>query len=122
MDAVRISDNLPVILKRASTKSPKHRFETDCTVGMVKKTLRSNPSNHATDIYDIIHLPGEQEYEIMVLPLLRNWDSPCFETIGEAVDFFRQIFEVRHMFGFSTLCSRLYQGMAFLHQRNLAHR
>lgn len=31
---------------------------------------------------------------ILVMPLLRRYDSPPFNTVGEAVDFFRQIFEV----------------------------
>ncbi|KAJ7238560.1 kinase-like domain-containing protein [Mycena haematopus] len=40
------------------------------------------------------------------MPLLRQWDKPRFDTIGEVIEFFKQIFE----------------GVQFMHKHNIAHR
>jgi serine/threonine protein kinase len=40
------------------------------------------------------------------MPLLRKYDSPRFDSIGEAVEFFRQMFE----------------GLQFMHHHHVAHR
>jgi hypothetical protein len=45
-------------------------------------------------IYEVLKVPGEDDKVILVMPLLRDWDSPPFETVGEGVDFFQQLFEV----------------------------
>ncbi|KAJ6538806.1 hypothetical protein DFH09DRAFT_1397385 [Mycena vulgaris] len=37
--------------------------------------------------------PGFDNFHILVMPLLRTFGDPRFETIGEGVDFFGQIFE-----------------------------
>ncbi|KAL4242379.1 hypothetical protein ABKN59_011982 [Abortiporus biennis] len=42
----------------------------------------------------------------MVFPLLRDYNNPRFDTIGEALEFLRQIFE----------------GLYFMHQCHVAHR
>jgi hypothetical protein len=93
MDAVRICDNLPVMLKRSRYST--NGFEIDCTIGTRRAVAGAEPRNHATHIYDILDVPNDEDATILVLPLLRQWDEPGFETIGEAVDFFGQIFEVR---------------------------
>jgi hypothetical protein len=40
-------------------------------------------------------VPDEEDKILLVLPLLREWDEPNFETVGEGVEFFRQILEER---------------------------
>jgi hypothetical protein len=45
-------------------------------------------------IYEFLKVPGDDDKVILVMPLLRGWDRPEFETVGEGVDFFRQLFEV----------------------------
>ncbi|KAJ7467093.1 hypothetical protein FB451DRAFT_1369520 [Mycena latifolia] len=55
---------------------------------------------------EVIKVPGDNKYHILVMPLLRPWSSPRFDTFGEAVDFFGQILE----------------GVKFLHNHNIAHR
>jgi hypothetical protein len=45
-------------------------------------------------IYEVLKVPGEDDKVILVMPLLRGWDEPAFETVGEGIDFFQQLFEV----------------------------
>jgi hypothetical protein len=92
MDAVRIADNLPVILKRSRLSL--NAYELDSTVGLLQWSAASDPDNHCMRIHGVVPVPNDPESIILVLPRLRAWDDPGFETIGEAVDFFRQIFEV----------------------------
>jgi len=57
--------------------------------------LRSNPSNYCVPILDILEVPNNPNATIIVMPLL--WDDEFhvpYDTIGEAVEHFRQIFEV----------------------------
>lgn len=45
-------------------------------------------------LFDVLDLP-EESTMFLVSPFLTEWDQPSFVTIGEAVEFFRQLFEVR---------------------------
>lgn len=45
-------------------------------------------------VYEILRIPDDQENVLLVMPLLREFDDPRFDTFGEAVECFRQIFEV----------------------------
>jgi hypothetical protein len=45
-------------------------------------------------IYDVLEPPGEADLNLIVMPLLRPFENPPFETVGEAVDFFGQVFQV----------------------------
>ena len=49
---------------------------------------------HVPTCQGIIPIPGDQNNVLFLMPLLRRFDDPPFETVGEAVEFFRQIFEV----------------------------
>ena len=50
--------------------------------------------NHTVPLLDVVNLPNSGE-SMFVMPLLRRFDDPPFVTVGEAVEFFRQLFEVR---------------------------
>lgn len=39
--------------------------------------------------------PQDPDIQIIVMPFLRPYNDPKFGTVGEAVEFFRQAFEVR---------------------------
>lgn len=54
----------------------------------------SHPKNHCVPINDILSIPGDETSKIIVMPLLRLFDSPPFETVGEAIEAFRQLIEV----------------------------
>jgi hypothetical protein len=58
------------------------------------EAMATNPKNHCVPILDVLLLPGVQDQVFLVMPLLYENELPPFETIGEVIDFFRQIFEV----------------------------
>lgn len=92
MDATRISDGECVMLKRVSVI--KHPDEVEITRYFSSEPLASHPRNHCIPLYDVLEPPDDPELVIIVLPYLRHYDSPRFKTVGETVEFFRQIFEV----------------------------
>ena len=53
-----------------------------------------DPRNHCVRSIEILKHPTESAMRILVLPLLRKFDDPPFETIGEVVDFVGQVLEV----------------------------
>lgn len=93
MDAVRTSDGELVALK--STHRKTHPFELDIATMLSSEPLRSHPSNHCVPILDVLDVPDQEDTTIIVMPLLRQFNDPPFRTVGEAVEFFRQVFEVR---------------------------
>ena len=56
--------------------------------------MASDPRNHSVPIYEVLQLPDDDDKLILVMPLLKEYQIPRFDTIGEVVEFFRQIFEV----------------------------
>jgi hypothetical protein len=91
MDATRISDGRPVVLKRLLLEEGPYELQINRLFST--EPLASNPRNHCARLLDVIELPGEQP--IMVHPLLRRHYDPPIRTIGEFVTFFAQICEVR---------------------------
>jgi hypothetical protein len=41
-----------------------------------------------------LKVPDDPDRTILVMPLTRGFDKPRFQTVGEAVDFFGQFFQV----------------------------
>jgi len=66
--------------------------------------LRANPSNHAVPLLDLI--VGNDEYDFIVMPVLRFFNDPPFVFVEEVLDFIQQTLE----------------GLVFLHQAGVAHR
>lgn len=64
-----------------------------------------NTRNHCVPLLDVIKLPNSGQ-RLMVMPFLRPFDNPRFQTFGEFVAFFTQVCE----------------GLQFMHERNIAHR
>ncbi|EGN92979.1 hypothetical protein SERLA73DRAFT_190357 [Serpula lacrymans var. lacrymans S7.3] len=104
LDATRIADGSYVSLK-VIVKS-RHPFEADIGRYFSSGQLVKDPANHCVPIYEVIEVPKEQDKIMLVMPLLREYDDPPFDTFGEAVDCFRQIFE----------------GLQFMHKHHVAHR
>ena len=92
MDAVRIRDDEMVMLKAIDLRD--HPTEIELAQLFSSEPLKSHPKNHCVPILEVIPLPDRPLEFILVMPFLRSYVKPCFETIGEAVEFFRQIFEV----------------------------
>ncbi|KAK0464242.1 uncharacterized protein EV420DRAFT_1724656 [Desarmillaria tabescens] len=101
MDAKRISDEKPVMLKRILVSEHPHEEEVAKYLSSVSDT-----KNHSNVLLEVLTPPGDEDVKILVMPLLRRFDDPPFDTIGEVVEFLRQIFE----------------GLQFLHHQNIAHR
>jgi hypothetical protein len=71
-----------------------HPYEAEIGLFLSKEPLASDIHNHCVPILDILQVPDDQDRIIIVMPMLRRYDNPRFDTFGEAVDFFRQVFEV----------------------------
>ncbi|GBE80573.1 hypothetical protein SCP_0302880 [Sparassis crispa] len=93
-----------VLLKRISTSI--HPYEIEIGQFFSSEPLASDARNHCVPIYDVLRLPDDEDIALLVMPLLRGYNDPRIQTIGEAVDFFRQIFE----------------GLQFMHENHVAHR
>ncbi|KAI0358584.1 hypothetical protein OH77DRAFT_1449121 [Trametes cingulata] len=104
LDAVRVSDNSLVMLKQVTkTRNPQ---EISITQFLSSDALRHDPGNHTVPILDVFPVPDDEDITILVMPLLRFCDDPRWRTVGEVIAFLSQIFE----------------GMAFMHELNVAHR
>jgi hypothetical protein len=90
IDATRISDGRPVMLK----KLPSEESPDELPINRLFSTepLASDPRNHCVYLLDVIQLPNEPP--IMVHPLLRPYYNPRLQTFGEFVSFFSQVCEV----------------------------
>jgi serine/threonine protein kinase len=75
-------------------KKDEHPYEVEIATFFSSRDLASDTKNHCIPIYDVLTVPDNPEMSILVMPLVRGFDSPPFQTIGEAVDFFGQFFEV----------------------------
>ncbi|KAJ6591915.1 hypothetical protein B0H10DRAFT_1829799 [Mycena sp. CBHHK59/15] len=104
MDAVRACDGVAVALKRVpyATASEEERFMRRLT----SDPLVSHPDNPCPPLYQVLGVPDEDDVAVFVLPYLRQFDSPPFETIGEVMDF----------------CRQALRGLRFLHEHHIAHR
>ncbi|KAK7692240.1 hypothetical protein QCA50_003865 [Cerrena zonata] len=103
IDATRLSDGETVILKRFSRA--KNGLEKDITMFLATEPAKSHPKNYSTPIYEVFDVPGE-DFSIFVMPVLDHFYKPRFETVGEVLECFRQVFE----------------GLQFLHDCRIAHR
>ncbi|EGN93808.1 hypothetical protein SERLA73DRAFT_163242 [Serpula lacrymans var. lacrymans S7.3] len=104
LDATRISDGAFVTLKLF--KKSLHPFEIEIGQFFSTESLLSDPANHCVPIYDVLVVPDDEDRAIIVMPLLRFFDSPPFDTFGEVIDFLRQISV----------------GLRFMHKHHVAHR
>jgi hypothetical protein len=92
IDATRISDGRPVMLKRLPNEEGPYELQINRLFST--EPLSSDPGNRCARLLDVIQLPNDEP--IMVHPLLRPFDNPPLRTYGEFVTFFTQICEVRH--------------------------
>jgi len=104
MDATRVSDGEVVALKHISTKF--HPYEVDIGRMFSREPLASDPRNHCVPIYEVLQFPDDSDSVLLVMPLLRSYNNPRFDTVGETVEFFRQVIE----------------GLQFMHDQHVAHR
>ena len=90
MDATRISDGRPVMLKRLPREEGPYELEINKFFST--EPLASEPRNHCVRLLDVIELPDD--LPILVHPMLRPFSDPPFQTFGEFVTFFSHTCEV----------------------------
>jgi hypothetical protein len=109
VDAIRITDGKSVMLKRVFKSA--HPYEADLARLLSTEPLCSAPDNAVAPVFDILHSPHDSNADILVMPFLRSFADPKFDTIGEVVSFFDQIFRVRFIYPLRQwLCSFLSSG------------
>ena len=84
-----MSDQSLVMLKQV--KKHMNPYEVELTQYV---TSVSDPRNHCVPLLDVLPVPDDPDTTILVMPLLRECDSPAWDTLGEAISFLRQVFEV----------------------------
>ncbi|KAJ7902316.1 kinase-like domain-containing protein [Mycena leptocephala] len=104
MDAIRIEDGASVVLKVVSKSE--HPDEARIFQYFSSPELASDARNHCLPLLAQLSPPDDEDKVIFVMKLMRKYDSPRFDTFGEVVEFFRQMFE----------------GVQFMHQHRVAHR
>ncbi|EGO00136.1 hypothetical protein SERLA73DRAFT_72874 [Serpula lacrymans var. lacrymans S7.3] len=104
LDATRMADGVFVTLKLI-TKS-RHPYEIEIGRLFSTEPLVSDLYNYSVPLYDVLDVPDDEDQALLVMPLLRPFHRPRFDTCGEVVDFFRQLF----------------LGLRFIHQQHVAHR
>ena len=92
LDAVRESDGEVVVLKRI--RRSVHPHEVPIAQYLCSSPLSDDPRNHCCPVLDVLDDPIDDNIQIMAMPLLRRYNNPEMQTVGEAVSFFRQAFEV----------------------------
>jgi hypothetical protein len=92
MDAVRVRDGLPVMLKMVFPDEGPH--ELMITQQFSSPALAGDPHNHCVPLLDVVELETTESHRLMVFPLLRPFNRPRFQTFGEFVAFFTQLCEV----------------------------
>lgn len=95
LDATRTDDGNHVMLKKFAPSSG--TAEAEIALLFSGEPHLSNPKNHCIPT-TVLGVPDEEDVQLLVMPLLQSWEEPKFDTIGEVVDFFHQVFEV------SSLC------------------
>lgn len=93
MDATRIADGVVVTLK--SVKKSSYAQEVEIATLFGEEPLKSDPRNHCVRILDVLQDPNDEGTSIIVMPFLKRYFEPRFDTVGEAVEFFHQTLEVR---------------------------
>lgn len=92
LDGTRISDGATVMFKKDSIA--KHPNESAIGHLLSGEPHSSNVTNHCVHVYDVLNIPDDDNHFIIVMPLLQDWAACPFDTIGESVEMFRQLFEV----------------------------
>ncbi|KAG5715483.1 hypothetical protein E4T56_gene12734, partial [Termitomyces sp. T112] len=102
LDATRADGSL-VVLKRVDTE----RYENEISIlnHLSSEPFTSDPRNHCVPILEIINPPEGSHIAFVVMPYLFKVDFPPFETIGEAIGFFKQVFE----------------GLLYMHENHIIH-
>jgi hypothetical protein len=90
MDGRSTKDGSCVVIKRVF----KNQNEVDMTSYLCSPGLRSDPRNHCIPLLASIKVPGSPNEVLLVMPLFQDHQIPPVETVGDFIDFTRQLLEV----------------------------
>ena len=85
-----------------------HPHEIEIGQYFPQEPLLSHPKNHCIPVLDVLDIPNTDNEAILVMPLFREYDNPRLKSVGEAVEYFRQVFEVREDFKIWISLSRIH--------------
>lgn len=94
MDAIRLSDNKAVMLKKIYSRDSNVNYEQFISEFVSTPDGRQDPDNCCVHCLEVLRIPDDDEHVIIIMPLLREWRTPRFDTIGEAVNMIHQAFKV----------------------------
>ncbi|KDR80043.1 hypothetical protein GALMADRAFT_136599 [Galerina marginata CBS 339.88] len=103
LDAIRVSDGTKVALKKVNIHS-----EVPLLRVLSSPELLADFRNNTVPILDVIPLPNDDVFALIVMPVLYHFDSP-FTPFRHA----SEVLEAIEQFA---------QGLAFLHEYHIAHR
>lgn len=87
VDATRIADGKLVYIKQVVTGDEESRLT-------LMLNSHEDPANHTVTILDTFVDTTDETISYLVMPFLRLFDEPPFESIGEILDFADQVLEV----------------------------
>ncbi|CAE6361359.1 unnamed protein product [Rhizoctonia solani] len=107
LDAVRVTDDLPVIIKMIIPYDDDQEGEEELDIlqHLSSEQCAADPTNHAVRCLDSFPIPGVDGGTFCVMPLLTAYNIPSFNNLEEIHDLLIQLFE----------------GLCFLHKNNIAH-
>ncbi|KAJ7084072.1 kinase-like domain-containing protein [Mycena belliarum] len=86
-----------VLLKVVSTSRNPHEISL---ARLLSSAAHADPANHYIPVLDVLQDPHDPDLQLLVMPLCIGFNRPKFDTVGEVVDFIRQIFEgIRYLHG-----------------------
>ncbi|KAF9077729.1 kinase-like domain-containing protein [Rhodocollybia butyracea] len=114
IDALKISDSSMVAIKRVRntivegdiTAGTTPSLEEDICALFSTSENASQPSNHSIPLLEVLHVPGFEGEDLLVMPWMRRPEDPPFRTVGEGLQFIKEMLE----------------GIQYMHQNNVAHR
>jgi hypothetical protein len=80
------------MLKRVPFGSEQH--ELDIAQLFSSAELRNDPRNHCVQLLETFGLSNVPDQKLIVMPFLRPFNNPHFQTFGEFVAFFTQVCDV----------------------------
>ena len=90
MDALRMSDSLVVALKRVKVSTGEERIATLFS----NDANKLDPRNLCVRLLEVLPIPDEDDRKFLVITWMRPVMNPRFRTVGEGVQFFKEMIEV----------------------------
>ena len=120
MDAKRESDGLQVAIKWVP-HAEHTREELNVMRFLSSDPLRSNPQNHCNPLLDAFSHPEDPNGIFIITPWLAGFVYVPILSVAEVIEMMMQLLEVRFNSKELRVTDR-YQGLAFMHRHNVAHR